>query len=126
MQIFNTTMVTYDEKFLEDIKTNRGIFDKQFMNDFPKLEQAAQVHGYRGASKKKHNGIVPIRPTDTGLLKTLAKLSKEKKWENKQNQLSIKVVAHCDSGNRLVGYRYLDKITNTHKIHILGMAKYSD
>lgn len=36
-----------------------------------KLEQAIEVHGYRGASKKRNNGIVPIRPTDKELWKSL-------------------------------------------------------
>lgn len=115
--------ISYDKIFLEDAKIDNGKYDKQFVKDFPKLEQATQVHGYRGASKKKHNGIVPIRPSDKGLLKTLAKLSKEKQWTARENQLPIKVVAHCESGNRLVGYRYLDK---SPKIHILGVANYSD
>jgi hypothetical protein len=117
-------VVTYNENFLADIKANK--YDKQFAKDWPKLEQAAQVHGYRGASKKKHNGIVPIRPSDSGLFKTLEKLSKEKNWINKQNQLPIKVVAHCESGNRLVGYRYLDGLDNIQKIHILGLANYAN
>jgi hypothetical protein len=84
-----TEIVTYDNQFLEDVAADRGVYDKQFIKDFPKLEQAAQVHGYRGASKKKHNGIVPIRPADIGLFKTLEKLSKEKNWEDKQNQLPV-------------------------------------
>lgn len=70
----------YHSSFTELL--NKNMFDTQFINDeWPKLEQAADVHGYRGASKKKHNGIVPIRPTDKGLLKTLKKLVLNEKNE---------------------------------------------
>lgn len=37
-------LVTYDIKFLEDAKNDKGVYDKQFVKDFPKLEQTAQVH----------------------------------------------------------------------------------
>lgn len=116
--------ITYEESFIEDIK-KETIYDKQFQfDDWPKLEQAAQVHNYRGPSKKKHNGIVPIRPSDKGLLKTLNKLSKNFKWNDKIGQIPIKVVAHCPSGNRLVGYRYNDNAN--YFIHIFGLANYAD
>jgi hypothetical protein len=36
-------------------------------------EQAAEVHGYRGASKFKHNGVVNIKPDDKQLWKSLKK-----------------------------------------------------
>ena len=107
--------VTYHPLFIEEI--NKQNFDQEFLNnDWPKLKQAAEVHGYRGASKKKHNGIVPIRPTDTNLLKTLSQLSKD----DHSNDLPIKVVAHCLSGNRLVGYRNSDG-----NIVIYGLANYN-
>ena len=38
-------------------------------NELSKLQEAITVHGYRGPSKKKHNGVVPIRPTDKNLFK---------------------------------------------------------
>jgi hypothetical protein len=110
--------VTYHPLFLEEILKQN--FDKEFLNnDWPKLKQAAEVHGYRGASKKKHNGIVPIRPTDTNLLKTLSQLSKDDPTDHK-NDLPIKVVAHCPSGNRLVGY-----LNSNGNIIIYGLANYN-
>lgn len=108
--------VTYSTEFISLIKENK-LDSKFIINDWPKLSQAAEVHGYRGASKKKHNGIVPIRPTDKGLLKTLKKLSNN----NNDNGLPIKVVAHCPSGNRLVGYKSPDN-----NITIYGVANYDD
>ena len=50
------------------------------VSEVNKLEQAIEVHGYRGASKKKHNGVVPIRPDDKELWKSLNKF-KEKEDE---------------------------------------------
>jgi hypothetical protein len=114
--------VHYDPAFLQDVKDKK--FDPVFTDvEWPKLEQAAQVHGYRGASKKNHNGIVPIRPSDSGLLKTLSKLLKTSSFQPlliKEKALPIKVVAHVPTGNRLVGYR----VRNC--IYILGAANYSD
>jgi hypothetical protein len=118
------SIITYENAFLENVKDCKQYDTKFIMDDWPKLQQAAEVHNYRGPSKKKHNGIVPIRPSDKGLLKTLAKLSKEYKWNIKIGQIPIKVVAHCPSGNRLVGYRYYDE--NKYCIHILGLANYAD
>ena len=90
-------MANVDEKFLDELKS--GSYNRTFTeSERPKLQQAAEVHGYRGPSKKKHNGVVPIRPSDKGLLKTLAKLTPCPKGAT-----PIKVVAHVPSGNRLVG-----------------------
>lgn len=41
-----------------------------------KLEQAIIVHGYRGQSKMKHNGLVNIKPSDKELIKSVEKFSK--------------------------------------------------
>ena len=96
--------------------------ERKFIQDeWPKLKQAAEVHGYRGASKKKHNGIVPIRPTDKNLFKTLHKLTKDLLDPKLVPKLlPVKVVAHVPSGNRLVGYRFPDA-----KIVIFGLANYN-
>ena len=107
-------MAQYHASFIESI--NSGKFSKEFHTfEWPKLQQAAEVHGYRGASKKKHNGIVPIRPSDKGLLKTLRRLAPHNTGQ------PIKVVAHVPSGNRLVGYRQTDG-----SVIIYGLANYSD
>ena len=59
--------IVYDPLFLTQLRDNKT-YDKELVEkEFPKLQQAVEVHGYRGASKKKHNGIVPIRPQDKGL-----------------------------------------------------------
>lgn len=117
MQVF------YDPRFLQDVKEQK--FGQTFAEtEWPKLEQAAEVHGYRGASKKKHNGIVPIRPSDSGLLKTLNKLLKGSSFqhtiETATQRTPIKIVAHVKTGNRLVGYR----VKNC--IYIVGVANYAD
>lgn len=75
-----------------------------------KLENAIAVHGYRGSSRCKHNGVVLIKPSDTELLKCVR--------HHKPNLIipeptlsfvaDVKVVAHCPSGNRIVGCLYKD------------------
>jgi hypothetical protein len=93
-----------------------------------KLEQAIEVHGYRGASKKKHNGIVPIRDSDKQLLKSLHKYEEmDREFIKKQVSdgcselpLMIKGVAHCPSGTRIVGLMY----SKTGLIIMLGFANY--
>lgn len=87
-----------------------------------KLIQACEVHGYRGASKKKHNGIVPVRPSDSNLIKILHKLTNQADEDIQKkckNGLPIKVVAHVTTGWRMVGYKCIDK-----DIIILGFANY--
>lgn len=111
--------VEYDGAFLRDMEKTET---KQFVaEEWPKLRQAAEVHGYRGASKKKHNGVVPIRPTDKGLLKTLERLRAKTNFAVPDGTLPIKAVAHVPSGNRLVGFRRTDG-----HIIILGRANYGD
>jgi hypothetical protein len=100
-------------------------FDAAFPeSEWLKLEQAAQVHQYRGASKARHNGIVPIRPTDKGLFKTLGRLVKASGVDASaiKDALPVKAVAHVTSGNRLVGYMY----PALHKVVFYGVANYSD
>jgi len=106
--------LSYHESFLKDLARHDTIFLEK---EYPKLVQAAEVHGYRGPSKKRHNGVVPIRPTDTNLLKQLTKLVKEHNITDKFSP--IKVVAHVPSGNRLIGVKY-----ENGDIMILGVACY--
>jgi hypothetical protein len=112
--------VVYDDDFLRWVGDQA---DEKFVKEeWPKLKQAAEVHNYRGASKGKHNGVVPIRPTDKGLLKTLNKILKTKNIDAiKSKALPIKVVAHVPTGNRLVGLRFPDK-----RIVIYACANYAD
>jgi hypothetical protein len=87
-----------------------------------KLEQAADVHGYRGPSRKKHNGIVPIRPTDHELWKVYKKLLDSPDVQTLttgKTLVPVKVVAHVPSGNRLVGAMMNGELI------ILGMGNYS-
>lgn len=103
-------------------------FDKDFIEnkEFKKLIDSLYAHGYRGPSKKKHNGVVPIKPTDIRLLNDLQKaMSNESKemQEKFKNCCPIKIVAHVPSGNRLIGYIYnID--TDTTGIYILGCSHY--
>jgi hypothetical protein len=87
------------------------LFDKFLLNksELTKLTEAIYIHGYRGASKKRHNGVVPIRPVDKQLLKDLNKaiLQESNEIQEKYKDCCpIKVVAHVPSGNRLIGYIY--------------------
>jgi hypothetical protein len=92
------------------------------LQDLEKLKRATD-HGYRGASKKRHNGIVPIRPTDTSLFKDLEKYARKESIQAQQSFISslpVKVVAHVKTGHRLVGYSICPK----KDIYILGVSKY--
>jgi hypothetical protein len=87
-----------------------------------KLEQAADVHGYRGPSSKKHNGIVPIRPTDRELWKLYDKLrcsADVQKLAAGKTLVPVKIVAHVPSGNRLVGAMMNGELI------VLGMGNYN-
>ena len=73
--------------------------DKIDPSDLAKLEQAISVHGYRGPSKNRRYGVVPIRSADVALFRI---------YNNSSFGLSskyqpVKVVAHVPNGNRLVG-----------------------
>lgn len=114
--------VEYEPNFKHSLD-NKSCTDHYTLEDIEKLKQAVEVHGYRGASKKKHNGIVPIRPNDTNLINTLHRLTK-KLPENIRNRcitgFPIKVVAHVPTGWRMVGYRW-----SNGDIYIVGMANYN-
>jgi hypothetical protein len=107
-------------------------------SEVEKLEQAIEVHGYRGASSKKHNGVVNIKPTDLQLFKSLNKyklLDTNKeildhiKLVNLELVIDVKVVAHCPSGNRCVGSLYREKNKNNDKadliLYVFGFANYN-
>ena len=97
-----------------------------------KLEQAIEVHGYRGASKKKHNGVVNIKPDDKELWKSLEKfklldedfVSKKVKENKEIFEIDVKIVAHCPNGNRAVGSLYKDK-NEGYKLYVYGFSNYN-
>lgn len=95
--------------------------------DLAKLVQAIHVHGYRGPSKQKHNGVVPIRPTDGNLLKDYFNFLQEIDDQELQLLLRegtpVKVVAHVPDGYRLLGSMY--KIGTATHLYILGISNYS-
>jgi hypothetical protein len=107
-----------------------------------KLEQAIEVHGYRGASKGKHNGVVPIRSSDTQLWRALnvyyendtefvtghqkrleIMLTDDSSQPFQVHFLPVKVVAHCPSGNRAVGL-LVQKESEPVLLLIMGFANY--
>src|SRR5947209_5357034 len=98
-------------RFSEFYDAQRPTLDPR---EVAKLEQAAQVHGYRGASRKKHNGVVPIQPTDRHLLTFY-----HKQAAAAPPALPVKVVAHVPSGNRLVA------VLSGGDLYVLGMANYN-
>lgn len=83
--------------------------------DLAKLLQAVEVHGYRGPSKKRHNGVVPIRPCDARLRRELARRLAD--HPELARGFPVKVVAHVD-GTRLVG------VILEGRLHVLGAAAY--
>lgn len=116
--------IVYSPTYLRQRKDMDG-------SDVMKLEQACEVHGYRGLSKKKHNGIVNIRPDDKQLWKSIAKYKSIDSYFIKENttnlifQIDIKVVAHCPSGNRVVGSLYRGKDDDNFVVILLGFANYN-
>lgn len=108
--------------YTDNYKSMKPLYDD---SDIAKLEQAIFVHGYYGPSSKKHNGVVPIRPTDKNLWKKLDKYTEIEKSNldfNKYNYTAVKVVAHVPKGDRLIGYMYKD---DADKLIILGVANYN-
>lgn len=103
--------VTFSDSYTLD-KSN---YDSK---EIKKLEESIFIHGSRGASKKKHNSVVPIRPTDSKFWKFLESF----KFTNRQ--FPVKVVAHVPSGNRLIGY--IEKLDDDESLslHILGVCQY--
>lgn len=101
------------------------------ISDVEKLEQAIEVHGYRGPSKKKHNGVVPIRPTDNQLWKAL---DKYKELESDKIELlinngnehiaDVKIVAHVTTGDRAIGCVYKNNSDDL-TLCVLGFANYN-
>jgi len=97
-----------------------------------KLEQAIDVHGYRGQSKMKHNGVVNIKIDDNELWKSLKKYNQHE--TNNINQIinenklvhycDVKVVAHCPNGNRSIGPLYKDDKDDLYLI-LLGFSNYN-
>ena len=111
--------------FRQAIERTQNIFTKV---DYPKLVQAIDVHGYRGASNKKHNGVVPIRPEDAKLEKGFQKLLEmsskfAQELYKSPNATPVKVVAHVEN-IRLVGLRYPDEDGVHFNLHILGACGY--
>src|SRR5689334_19906915 len=98
--------------------TQRALMDQSEVN---KLEQAVDVHGYRGASKFKHNGVVNIKPDDKELWKSLAKFKLLNKDVLKgEHVVDVKVVAHVTNGNRIVGCIYRSDDIDT--LYLLGFS----
>ncbi len=116
--------------FEKVVKTKCYLTQRDNMNEseIKKLEQAIEVHGYRGPSKKRHNGVVPIRPSDKELWKSIRKFkSLEKVTLNGVNiefMLDVKIVAHIPNGDRAIGSIYKDSMNNLH-LYLLGFSNYN-
>jgi hypothetical protein len=82
-----------------------------------KLEQAIDVHEYRGPSKKRHNGVVPLPPRDKNLWK-FYHATRALAPPGFDGGLPVKVVAHIPTGHRLVG------IMRENTLFVLGVAQY--
>ena len=114
--------------------TENYLIQKKLMNksDVNKLEQAIEVHGYRGQSKKKHNGIINIKPDDKELWKSLKKFNEIEKTNIekyvKENNLiqifDVKIVAQCPDGNRSIGSLYKNNDNELFLI-LLGFSNYN-
>ena len=133
--------------FSKVIYSDTYVMQKSQMDksEVDKLEQAIEVHGYRGASKKKHNGVVPIRPDDKELWKSLKKFKEGAQLEHSElleffadvkvvAQLEhselleffadVKVVAHVENGNRAIGTIYKNNNGDL-LLYLLGFANYN-
>src|SRR5947208_16792392 len=108
--------MSHNKKINHVILTENYTSQKNQMDvsEVNKLEQAIDVHGYRGQSKMKHNGIVNIKIDDKELWKSLNKYKQIEKEnmdkfinENKVDYFcDVKIVAHCPNGNRSIGTLY--------------------
>jgi hypothetical protein len=114
-----------DQRFrdeLEDVRTGK-LRSGYTYAEAQKLLQAMEVHGWRGPSKKKHNGAVPIPPRDGNLLKTLERLTlllPPDTRETLRGAAPFKAVAHVKTGYRMVGYRL-----SSGTLYVVGMANYN-
>ncbi len=106
------------------IKTETYLKQRELMDskDVNKLEQAYEVHGYRGASKAKHNGVVLIKPSDSQLWKSHKKFSQDVEFEGDFIG-DVKVVAHLTDGTRAIGsvYEQDDNLV----LYLLGFSNYN-
>jgi hypothetical protein len=85
-----------------------------------KLEQAIDVHGYRGASKKRHNGIVALPKRDKKLWQFL-RANQDQVPPEFQHSFPVKVVAHVPTGDRLVGLMNME----TQRLFVVGTESYT-
>lgn len=96
-----------------------------------KLERVAVVHGYRGKSKMKHNGVVDIKSSDTELLKAMGRfIISEHDFllaatVNQTLRANVKVVAHIPNGNRAIGLLYIHDTSRELTLYLLGFANYT-
>jgi hypothetical protein len=117
--------------FLPTYRYQRDLMD---LREVRKLEQAAIAHGYRGASKGKHNGVVNIKPDDKILLKSLEKFKSNegnknflmgmRTLESEEFYIDVKVVAHCQNGDRIVGFLNRNK-SGELILYLLGFSNYN-
>lgn len=91
-----------------------------------KLEQAIAVHGYRGPSKFKHNGVVNIKPNDKQLWKSITKFKEMEKTLLPTDNffVDVKVVGHVPNGDRIVGSLYRNT-NNEFTLYLLGFSNYN-
>ena len=122
-----------NQYFTKIIYTNTYTKQKEHMDigEVEKLEQAIEVHGYRGASKKKHNGVVPIRPDDKELWKSLKKFKEMElnllvtsTQNNEEHFADVKIVAHVTNGNRAIGTIYKNE-NDELILYVLGFSNYN-
>jgi hypothetical protein len=121
-------------KIVSIVKCPTYILQRKCMNviEIEKLEQAIEVHGYRGVSSSKHNGVVNIKPDDIQLLKALDKFKnkdiefiKEHSEKNKYLfHINVKIVAHVTNGDRAIGLLYKNT-KDEFILYLLGFANYN-
>ena len=114
--------------FTDTYKNQREQMDQK---EVLKFEQAMQVHGYRGSSKMKHNGVVNIKPIDTQLWKSINKFKQLETGlflDINDEQLifvaDVKAVAHVINGNRAIGSIYKNE-NNQLVLYMLGFSNYN-
>ncbi len=101
----------------------------QALTELAKFHRAAMQHGFRGRSFGGKNGVVEINDSDVALGRSYARLLGEKSEElerlgvNLCDAVPVKVVAHVENGNRLLGV--LDKASQPYTVYLLGVSNYS-
>ncbi|MBI2040546.1 MAG: hypothetical protein HYT16_00405 [DPANN group archaeon] len=112
------------------VETARAAKDPhQVLEEIGKFHRAALSHGFRGRSFGGKNGVVFLNKSDIDLQRASQELLDKNldtlsgMGANINSLLPVKIVAHVENGNRLLGA--LDKTERPFVLYVLGFSNYS-